>query len=156
MPDLDSLPVRQRAVIESQAVAEHTGTPVARLPVPLHRSRVAVVTTAGVHLRSHEPFRREDATFRVLDSSAPAAEIVQSHSSIGFDRTAAARDLNVSYPVGRLRELVDSGRIGGLAPRFLSFMGAQFDPAATLAEPAERAADLLIGDGAHLVVLTPT
>lgn len=124
--------------------------------MPLHRSRVAVVTSAGVHLREQEPFRREDATFRVLDSSAPATEIVQSHSSIGFDRTAAARDLNVCYPVDRLHELVDDGRIGEIAPRFLSFMGAQFDPAATLAEPAERAADLLIDDGVHLVVLTPT
>ena len=35
-------------------------------------------------------------------------------------------------------------------------MGAQPDPAATLAESAQRAADLLVDDGVDLVVLTPT
>lgn len=156
MPDLQSLSVKLRGVLEAQAVAEHDTSPVSPLSVPLARARVAVVTSAGLNLRSQEPFRREDPGFRVLPSSAPPAEIVQSHSSIGFDRTAAAQDLNVVYPVDRLRELVDDGRIGALAPRFVSFMGAQPDPAATLAESAQRAADLLVDDGVDLVVLTPT
>lgn len=156
MPDLDRLPPRQRATIEAQAVAEHDSAPSADGAVPVAEARLALVTSAGLHLRSDAPFRREDPDFRVLPSSAARGEIVQSHSSIGFDRTAAARDLNVVYPVDRLRELVAEGVLGSLAPRFLSFMGAQPDPAATLAASAERAADLLVADGVDLVVLTPT
>jgi D-proline reductase (dithiol) PrdB len=156
MPDLERLPAKQQAVLEAQAVAEHDTTPATPPAVPLSGARVAVVTSAGLNLRSQEPFRREDPGFRILLSSTPPAEIVQSHSSIGFDRTAMARDLNVVYPLDRLRELVDRGRIGGIAPRFLSFMGAQFDPAATLAGSAEQAADVLVDDGVDVVVLTPT
>lgn len=156
MPDLDRLPPKQRAVLEAQAVAEYDTSPVTELPVPVARARVAVVTSAGLNLRSQEPFRREDPGFRVLPVGTPDAEIVQSHSSIGFDRTAAARDLNVSYPVDRLRELVEQGAIGELAPRFVSFMGAQPDPEAALADSAEEAADLLLADGVDVVVLTPT
>ena len=106
--------------------------------------------------RARAAYAEGAGIFRILPSSTPPAEIVQSHSSIGFDRTAMARDLDVVYPLDRLRELVDRGRIGEIAPRFLSFMGAQFDPAATLAESAEQAADVLVDDGVDVVVLTPT
>ena len=156
MPDPEGLPAAQRAVLDAQAVAEYDSAPITSPSVPLSRARVALVTSAGLNLRSQAPFRREDPDFRVLPSTAPAADIVQSHSSIGFDRTAAARDLDVTYPVDRLRELVERGELGGLAPRFLSFMGAQFDPEATLAGSAGRAADLLLADGVDVVVLTPT
>lgn len=156
MPELNRLPSKQRAVLEAQAVAEYDRSPATALSVPLSRARVAAVTSAGLNLRSQEPFRREDPSFRVLPAEVSAAEIVQSHSSIGFDRAAVARDLNVSYPVDRLRELVDQGAIGELAPRFLSFMGAQPDPEATLAGSAAQAADLLLADGVDIVVLTPT
>jgi D-proline reductase (dithiol) PrdB len=156
MPNPESLPPKQRSVLAAQAVAEHDTTPVTELTVPLAQARLAVVTSAGLNLRSQPPFRREDPGFRVLPSATPPGEIVQSHSSIGFDRTATARDLNVVYPVDRLRELVGRGRIGELAPRFVSFMGAQPDPAATLAASAEQAADLLLADAVDLVVLTPT
>lgn len=156
MPDLDRLPAKLRATLEAQAVAEHDSTPVAERSAALSESRVAVVTSAGLHLRSDTPFRREDPGCRVLPSSAQAGDIVQSHSSIGFDRSATARDLNVVYPVDRLRELVADGAIGDLGPRFLSFMGAQPDPAATVADAAAGAADLLLADGVDVVVLTPT
>lgn len=156
MPDLARLPAQQRAVLQAQAVAEHDTTPVTPLSVPLPRARVAVVTSAGLNLRTQEPFRREDPGMRVIPSATPVAEIVQSHTSIGFDRTATARDINVVYPIDRLHELVDRGRIGGIAPRFVSFMGAQTDPAATLTGSAEQAAELLLADAVDLVVLTPT
>jgi D-proline reductase (dithiol) PrdB len=156
VPAPDRLPAKQRAVLDAQAVAEHDTSPGTAPTVPLSRARAAVVTSAGLNLRSQEPFRREDPGFRVLPSSTPPSEIVQSHSSIGFDRTAMARDLDVVYPIGRLRELVDRGVVGGIAPRFLSFMGAQPDPAATLADSAERAADILVEDRVDVVVLTPT
>lgn len=156
MPDPSLLPARQRAVLDAQAVAEYDTSPASALRVPLSRARVAVVTTAGLHLRDDRPFVRADPTFRVLPSAAGLDDLVQSHSSIGFDRTATARDPNVVYPLDRLRELVDEGVVGELAPRFVSFMGAQTDPEAVLDRSIDEAADLLLDDGVDVAVLTPT
>ena len=63
----------------------------------------------------------------VIPSDTPAADLVQSHTSLGFDRTATMRDVNVSFPVDRLRELVARGVVGGLGPHHCSLMGAQRD-----------------------------
>lgn len=155
MPRLDRLPAKTQAVLRAQPVAEYDSTPDAG-PVRPADARVALVTTAGLHLREDRPFVREDPGYRVIPSGAAADDIVQSHSSIGFDRTAIQRDLNVSYPVDRLREMVAEGVLGELAPRFLSFMGAQPDPEGVLAESAGPAAAELVRDGVDAVLLTPT
>jgi D-proline reductase (dithiol) PrdB len=155
MPRLDRLPAKTQAVLRAQPVAEYDSTPDAG-PVRLAQARVALVTTAGLHLRADRPFASKDPGYRVIPSDAGADDIVQSHSSIGFDRTATQRDLNVVFPLDRLRELVDDGVLGELAPRFLSFMGAQPDPEAVLAEAGGQAAEQLLRDGVDVVLLTPT
>lgn len=156
MPRLDRLPEKQRAVLRAQAVASYDTSPATPLPVPLAQARVAVVTTAGLHLRGDRAFEREDPGFREIPSTAEAQDLVQSHASIGFDRTAFQRDVNVVFPLDRLRELAAARTIGELAPRFLSFMGAQTDPSHTLTDAAADAAALLRSDQVHLALLTPT
>ena len=52
-----------------------------------------------------------------------------SHVSINFDRAGFQRDLNVVYPVDRLRELVAEGVIGGMAETNFTVMGST-DPRA--------------------------
>jgi D-proline reductase (dithiol) PrdB len=117
---------------------------------------VALLTTAGVHTRSDKPFFHGDPTFRVLPSSTPAKDILQSHVSIGFDRTPIYRDINVSYPIDRLQELVDRGTIGSLSEIYISFMGAIRNPKKIVEETAPEAAKLLIEQGTDVVLLTPT
>src|SRR5438034_7873545 len=90
--------------------------------------RLGLVTTAGLHLRADRPFVNADTTFRVFPTDTPARDLVQSHVSIGFDRTAIQRDLNVVLPLDRMRELVQQGAIGSLAPNVYAFMGAQRPP----------------------------
>jgi D-proline reductase (dithiol) PrdB len=141
--------------LRAQPVAEYDTTPDAG-PVRLADARVALVTSAGLHLRTDRPFARHDPGYRVIPGDVTANDIVQSHSSIGFDRTAMQRDINVVFPLDRLRELVAEGVLGELAPRFLSFMGAQHDPEAVLAESAEQAAKQLLDDHVDVVLLTPT
>jgi D-proline reductase (dithiol) PrdB len=84
------------------------------------------------------------------------ADLVQSHTSIGFDRTAVLEDINVVFPIERLREMVAAGRIGELAPDFYSFMGAQRDTKPIKERTAPDVADLLIGAQVDVVLLTPT
>jgi D-proline reductase (dithiol) PrdB len=81
---------------------------------------------------------------------------VQSHTSIGFDRTAVLEDINVVFPIERLREMVSAGRIGELAPTFYSFMGAQRDWQPIKNRTGPEVAELLLGDAVDVVLLTPT
>ncbi|WP_445183020.1 glycine/sarcosine/betaine reductase selenoprotein B family protein [Pseudonocardia sp. Cha107L01] len=155
MPRLDGLPPKMQAVLRAQPVAEYDSSPDAG-PVTLASARVALVTSAGLHGRGDEPFVREDPGFRVIPSEVSAQDIVQSHTSIGFDRTAMQRDINVVFPIDRLRELEAEGVIGERAPRFLSFMGAQHDPEPALASSAAGAAEELLRDRVDVVLLTPT
>lgn len=156
MPRLENLPDKQRDVLLAQTVPVHDDSPAAPQRVPLDQARVALVTTAGLHLRGDRPFEREDAGYRVIPASTEPAELLQSHASIGFDRTAMQRDINVVFPIDRLREFEREGVIGSIGARFLSFMGAQSDPTYTLAGAAAEAAGLLIADGIDVVLLTPT
>lgn len=156
MPSLDKLNENTRNTVLTLPVDVNESTPFVRPSKPLAGSRVAVVTTAGLHLREDLVFINQDSTYRVIPSSTLASDIVQSHTSIGFDRTAALEDINVCFPLDRLREMVELNRLGELAPRFFSFMGAQRDLTALKNATGPEVADLLVADGVDVVLLTPT
>ena len=92
----------------------------------------------------------------MIAADTPAADIVQSHTSLGFDRAAIMRDLNVSFPVDRIRELVARGELGGPAPNHYSFMGAQRDAGRIEGETGPEAARRLRDEGVDLALITPT
>lgn len=156
MPALTTLPQALRNTLMTLPVAVNESSPFVVPAKPLARSRLAVVTTAGIHLRGDRPFVSGDATFRRIPSSTGAAELVQSHSSIGFDRTGFIADVNVVFPIDRLREMVAAGRIGELAPTFYSFMGAQRDTAAIARDGGPQVAAALREEGVDVVLLTPS
>lgn len=156
MPRLEDLTDVARQGHLNFPAFEHDDAPFAPLKKPLSESKLALVTTAGLHLRGDAPFTNNDQSYRVIPSDAPARDIVQSHTSIGFDRTAFMRDINISFPVDRLRELVDRGVIGSLATNFYSFMGAIRNPSKIVEETGPEVAKLLIGEGVDAVFLTPT
>jgi hypothetical protein len=72
---------------------------------PLAQRRVAIVSSAALIRRGDKPFLFGSAECRFLPASMPAGEILTSHVSINFDRAGFQRDLNVVYPIDRLREL---------------------------------------------------
>jgi D-proline reductase (dithiol) PrdB len=93
----------------------------------------------------------------VIPADTPPSEIVQSHASIGFDRTAFQRDINVVFPVDRVREFVERGEVGSLSPTYFSFMGAQRPPYdRLLQETAPEVARRLRANGVEVVFLTGT
>ncbi|MCA1844038.1 MAG: hypothetical protein LC792_12815, partial [Actinobacteria bacterium] len=106
MPRLSALPQIQRNMLVTRAVDLNDGSPRATLARPLPEATLAVVTSAGIHCRDDEPFGREDPGFRVIPSGTVAADLLQSHSSLAFDKTAFIRDVNVVFPIDRLAELV--------------------------------------------------
>jgi D-proline reductase (dithiol) PrdB len=120
---------------------------------PLAERRVVLISTAGLHRRGDTPFRPGDGSYRVIPGDTPASDLVMSHISVNFDRTGFQQDLNVVFPIDRLRELVAGGIVGSMAERHYSFMGA-FPPAA--AEPhAQHLAGLLKADKVDAALLVP-
>ncbi len=109
MPRLDRLPQINRNNLLMLPVQVNESAPRTPLPRPLSGCRLAIVTTAGLHRRTDRPFGPGEQTFRVIPAETPAAEIVQSHTSLGFDRVPIMRDLNISFPIDRLRELAARG-----------------------------------------------
>lgn len=160
MPRLETLSEVQRRTLEFFPCLEHDDTPWVALDKPLSQCRVALVTSAGLHLRDDKPFTRDtpggESTYRVIPSDCCPADVVQSHFSIGFDHTGIYRDLNVTFPVDRLRELAEGGEIGSLSTDFYSFMGALRDASGVISETGPEVARLLKADGVDVVLLTPT
>ena len=111
MPRLESLSESYREVVRSFPVIAHDMVPWTPLAKPLADSKLALVTTAGLHLRDDKPFwgKGGDPSFRVIPSSAKAEEIIQSQASIGFGHTGIYRDINVTFPIDRFRELAERG-----------------------------------------------
>jgi D-proline reductase (dithiol) PrdB len=120
---------------------------------PLRERRVAIISTAGLHRRGDTPFRPGDGSYRVIPGETAAGDLVMSHISVNFDRTGFQQDLNVVFPIDRLRELVGEGSVGAMASVHYSFMGA-FPPDA--AEPhARHLAGLLKADQVDAALLVP-
>ena len=121
---------------------------------PLARSRVALVTTAGLHVRGDRVFEMASSEYRAIARETSARDLVMSHTSVNFDRSGFAEDVNVVFPIDRFRELEASGAIGSMADVHYSFMGAYLEPA-DYAPSARELATLLHGDGVDSVFLTP-
>ena len=130
------------------------GTTAASVAPRLSTARVAIVTTAGLRPDGLATWP-DGQGFVVLDGAE--RRLTLAHVSPNFDRAGVAADLNVVYPVDRLAELAAAGTIGSVAPRHLSFMGAQVDHTLTTLrlDTGPAAAEMLKADGVDVVILTP-
>ena len=121
---------------------------------PIEAMRVALITTAGLHLRNAQGFGFTDASFRPIPSEMSSDALIMSHSSVNFDRAGFVEDVNLVFPIDRFRELVERNQIGSLANVHYSFMGAGHSPEAFEAT-ADQVAGLLKKDQVDAVFLTP-
>ena len=130
------------------------GAPPWTTPKPIADSRVAIVTTAALHVVGDEGFENDDTSFRVLPRER--RDLTLGHWSPNFDRAGFAADLDVVYPIDRLEELAAAGVIGSVAPRHLAFAGNQEDTLTGIRlDSGPRAAALLLEDAVDVVLLTP-
>ena len=118
--------------------------PLAPLRKPIAECRVAFLSTSGVQpkgsLRFDTAHPVGDFTFRRVPSDA-AVEDLEIHQ-LKYPTFGAERDLNVIFPIERLRELRDEGVIGSLNPSLYTFIGYNMDPVRveqTLAKDVARA-----------------
>ena len=155
MPRLDQLSEIQRQSAVYFPCLENDTVPWLPWTKELSKSKVALVSSAGLHLRSDKPFGLGDPTYRVIPSDSNTADVIDSHTSIGWDRTGIYRDLNLAFPMDRLRELVDRKVIGSLSQDYYSFMGAQRDPRKIIEETGPQASESLHAQDVDLVFLVP-
>lgn len=122
---------------------------------PLATRRVALITTAGLHLRDDRAFTVESKTeYRVIPGDVDTADIVMSHLSVNYDRSGFQQDVNVAFPIDRLRELAREGVIGSAADFHYSFMAAG-SQVTKFERGARELAGLLKKDSVDAVFLTP-
>ena len=152
MARIEDIPQATREAVLALACPEPTTFPWVR-PRPLGQSRIAILTSAALHRRSEMPFPAGTAEFRELPATLPASDIHMSHISINFDRAGFQRDINVAYPIDRLKELAAEGVIGSVADTHFSVMGST-DPA-TMVQTADALAGRLKQDNVDAVLLCP-
>ncbi|MDE3076011.1 MAG: hypothetical protein KGJ86_11335 [Chloroflexota bacterium] len=87
---------------------------------PLSECTVTLISTGGVHLRTDPPFNvNGDTTFRVIPKNVPPGDLGIAHRA--YDRADALRDINLLFPIERLRELEAERVIGRLADEHYGF-----------------------------------
>jgi D-proline reductase (dithiol) PrdB len=146
-------------------IPEPTRTAVANLPCPsfdkspfvtgpaLSKRRVAIVSSAALIHRGDKPFPFGSGEARAVPGSWSTRDILISHVSINFDRAGYQRDINVVFPIDRLRELAAKAAIGSVADTHYTVMGST-DPAA-MTDAADHIAAGLLTDRCDAVVLAP-
>ena len=126
--------------------------PLARLGKPLSAARLSFVSTAGVQPRGTLPFDTAhpvgDYTFRRVPSDS-RPEDLEIHQ-LKYPTVGALRDLNVIFPVERLREFARAGVVGRLTTNFFSFIGYNMDAGRLEAMLAEDIAGAVVADGASV------
>ncbi len=127
----------------------------ARPEKPLSESRLALVTTGGVHLPGQPRFDIDDpagdCSYREIPRDARG--LTWTHA---YYRPGEGSDLDAVFPLWTLRELEEYGIVGELNRRHFSFMGAIHDPDRLVRETAPEVAKKLAGDAVDAVLLTPS
>lgn len=99
--------------------------PVTPFERELSRSKIAIVSAAGVHTRDQDPFNIADElgdlTFRLIPPDTESADLMVTHHH--YDHADADEDINVVFPLDALRDLAAEGFVGGLAAKHVGYMG---------------------------------
>jgi D-proline reductase (dithiol) PrdB len=123
----------------------------------LRECRVSMLTSGGVSHNTRPPFNptaKNDLRVDDVDyqSDAEAFDINDAY----YDTRDANKDLNVLFPLARLRELAADGVIGSVAARLWSgFMGRTYNRTAVIEETAPALVKELQKDEVDLLILVP-
>jgi len=129
----------------------------APLTKPLADSTMALVTTAGVHLDTQEPFHVDtvagDASWREIPHNVDLGRLRFTHTH--YDTASAEQDPNVVLPIDRLTEAAQAGRVGSPAQFHIGMMGFNPDPSQIAGATAPAVAQRLADAEVDVVLLVP-
>lgn len=140
---------------ESKVKAVETAPAHAPWTKNLKEARVALITTAGVHMRTQPIFQVEegDASYRLIPSNARPEELMISHTH--YDRTDADQDPNCVFPWQRLQELSEEGKIGSVGSHHIGLQGYIPQRSILIEEVGPSIAEHLAQDQVDLAILSP-
>ena len=142
----------ERAYFENTECPTFETTPWATAPA-LADARVAIVSTAALQRRGEAAFYSGATDYRVIPSAVAPEDLVMSHSSVNFDRTGFQQDINIAFPLDRLKEMAAEGTISGVADFHYTVYGGT--PPEKLEPAAQDIAGLLKRDAVDVVLLVP-
>lgn len=134
-------------------------TPLAK---PLSDTTIALITSAGISLKSDTPFDMErekneptwgDPSYRSLPRETTEKDINANHLHI--NTKYILQDINVMLPLNRMAEFETEGIVGRLAPTNYSYYGFQWQNTDFLSESFEPITKKLESEGVEAVFLTP-
>ncbi|MBZ0187018.1 MAG: glycine/betaine/sarcosine/D-proline family reductase selenoprotein B [Candidatus Obscuribacterales bacterium] len=159
MAQMSDLNKASRRFLERYPFPELGEPPFSILIKALTECRIALITTAGLHMKDDSPFSQafldSDCSFRKIPSHARLADMEISHTSGDFDRSGITKDLNVVFPIDRVSELVTEGVLGGLASTHYSFMGSLPRTGDLRRVTAPAVAKLAFAESVDIALLTP-
>lgn len=123
----------------------------------LKEMNIAIVSTAGAHLKDQEAFDTDgDATYRVITNEANSDQFMVTHGAPKdhYNTDEPKKDINVIFPVDRLRELAEEGYIGGYSNKHISMMGYAMRLSQILNETVPQIAKEITKSKADGVLLT--
>jgi len=157
--DLGEFPIKYKLFLKAYPWRRIDPVPWAALKKPLKESRVALISSAGLVAPDQEPFddsiRGGDFSFREIPADTDVFSLRDTHRSDLYDHAGLRKDPNLAFPLDRLRKLVESGRIGSLNRRHLSFMGSITAPGRLIKKTAPPAARKMAEDGVDIALLVP-
>ncbi len=134
-------------------------TPMAK---PLNETTIALLTSAGVSLRTDPPFDMErekkeaiwgDRSYRVIPRDTTEKDIDVNHLHINTNYIK--KDINVILPLARMAEFEREKIIGRLATTAYSFYGFQWQSTDFLREAIEPISKKMKLEGVEAVLMTP-
>lgn len=118
------------------------------------KAKLAFITTAGVHLRSQDPFNvKGDPSFRLIPGDVDLENLTITHDH--YDKRGALEDINLVFPLEVLRDLESEGIIGQLSQRHIGLMGYIPQFKKFMKTSLIEIGDILEEDGVDIALLSP-
>jgi D-proline reductase (dithiol) PrdB len=109
--------------------------------------------------QNQKPFDRTirggDPSIREIRSDIDVSTLTETHRSDAFDHSGIQQDPNLAFPLERLRELSEDGRIGSLNHRHLSVMGSITAPGRLIKKTIPLVVPKLVEDNVDVALLIP-
>jgi len=157
--DLSEFPFKYRLFLKTYRWRRIEPVPWSPLKKPLSDCRLVLVSSAGIVASDQRPFdnaiRGGDPSIREIPVDVDVSTLIETHRSEAFDHRGIRQDPNLAFPIDRLRELTEAGRIGSLNPKHLSIMGSVTAPGRLIKKTIPLVLPRLLLDKIDIALLIP-
>lgn len=138
-------------------VNRQNGMPETLLAKPLSECKIALLSTAGVHLKTDSPFNLDlhpgDHTIRIVPGDAREEDLTVTH--MYYDTKSAKKDTTIVFPVRQLKELEQSGVIGAVSDIHIGLYGGIMETGQVEAESIPKVVELFKNKRIDVALLVP-